>query len=238
MNLDQFRAQALHLTATLVPVSRCLFYEVGPDLEPRGHVVYGNDRRYIESYLQQYRLCDPFHPRHFSKHTRSVFGTDEGAGTPLMRERYLHDFRVPMGVRYKAEVFLRDDLGAIIGGLRMSRREELGEFEGRDIAALEAVQPVLQTAFQAVRCRDVASSVHDQLTVREREVLDCILDGMCNKLIARKLGLALPTVKSHVKGVLRKVGATSRAEVISRLCRTHQGAQSSQGMMVHLPCAG
>lgn len=219
MHLPQFRAHAMHLAATVIPVSRCCFYEVGQDLEPTGHVVLGDDRRYVAAYLQQFRACDPFHPRFFAHESRSVFRTDEGGGAPELRRRYVQGFMEPMGIRFKAEVFLRNDAGAIIGGLRLSRQATLGEFSDTDLAALEAMQPVIQSAYQAARSRDLASSVSAQLTAREREVLSCMLDGLPNKLICRQLGLALPTVKSHVKSILHKVGATSRADAIARLCR-------------------
>ena len=220
MHIERFQAHVLQMARTLIPVSRCCFYEVGDDLEPMHHVVLGDDRRFISAYLHQFRACDPFHPRHFAQHPRSVFNTDEGAGGPLLRKRYVQGFMEPMGVKYKAEVFVRDEAGAIIGGLRLSRRESLGEFGPVEIGALEAMQPVIQTAFQAARTRDHATLAQDQLTVREREVLDCMLCGMPNKVICRNLGLALPTVKSHVRNILRKVGASSRTGAIAKLCRT------------------
>lgn len=221
MHIEQLRTQLLQMAQAVIPVSRCCFYEVNQDLEPTGHVVLGDDRRFIAAYIRQYRACDPFHPRFFAQHQKSVFGTfDGGGGGEQERQRYVQGFMAAMGIRYKAEVFLRDEAGAIIGGLRLSRRESLGEFQSQELAALEAMQPVAQTAFQAARSRDRASSTQQQLTVREHDVLDCILAGMPNKVICRRLGLALPTVKSHVRNILRKVGASSRADAISKLCRS------------------
>jgi DNA-binding CsgD family transcriptional regulator len=220
MHIEQFRSQVLHMAGTVVPVSRCCFYEVDADCEPNGHVVLGDDKRFIAAYLQQYRACDPFHPRYFAQTRKSVFRTDEGAGSAASRQRYVQGFMAQLGMRYKAEMFLRDEAGAIIAGLRLSRREALGEFEGHDLAALESMQPVIQAAFQHVRSRDRATSTQQALTVREREVLDCMLDGMPNKVIGRRLDLALPTVKSHVRNILHKVGATSRADAIAKLCRS------------------
>jgi DNA-binding CsgD family transcriptional regulator len=46
-----------------------------------------------------------------------------------------------------------------------------------------------------------------------------MLEGMPDKLICRELGLALPTIKTHVKSILRKTGASGRAEVIARYLR-------------------
>ena len=48
------------------------------------------------------------------------------------------------------------------------------------------------------------------LTDRENEVLELLTHGLCNKDIARKLGIALGTVKAHVKGIMSKLDASSR----------------------------
>jgi two-component system, NarL family, response regulator LiaR len=50
------------------------------------------------------------------------------------------------------------------------------------------------------------------LTPREREVLLLIGRGFPNKLIARELGIAEKTVKTHVGNVLSKLGVTDRTQ--------------------------
>ena len=54
------------------------------------------------------------------------------------------------------------------------------------------------------------------LTGREMQVLKMMATGADNAEIARGLFIANETVKSHVKHVLRKLGATSRAEAVAR----------------------
>ncbi|MDR2999054.1 MAG: response regulator transcription factor [Microbacterium sp.] len=49
------------------------------------------------------------------------------------------------------------------------------------------------------------------LTVREQEVLDGILNGWSNAQLAERLGISVPTVKTHVSNVLAKLGARSRS---------------------------
>ncbi len=58
----------------------------------------------------------------------------------------------------------------------------------------------------------VGSTKEELLTIREREVLECLADGLNNKTIARNLGISDTTVKVHVKNVLRKLNLTSRLE--------------------------
>lgn len=51
------------------------------------------------------------------------------------------------------------------------------------------------------------------LTPREHEVLGLILLRYSNAQIAERLQLRLPTVKTHVRGLLRKLGMSSRREL-------------------------
>lgn len=49
------------------------------------------------------------------------------------------------------------------------------------------------------------------LTTREKDVLDGILQGWSNAQLAARLGISVPTVKTHVSNVLAKLGAESRS---------------------------
>ena len=53
---------------------------------------------------------------------------------------------------------------------------------------------------------------HAALTRREQEILDGLVQGRSNKLIARSLDITEATVKVHVKNLLRKLGFRSRLE--------------------------
>jgi DNA-binding NarL/FixJ family response regulator len=57
-----------------------------------------------------------------------------------------------------------------------------------------------------------------RLTARQAEILDCLRQGLSNKEIGLRLGLSEKTVKAHVTGVLRGLGAANRAEAV-RLAR-------------------
>jgi len=50
------------------------------------------------------------------------------------------------------------------------------------------------------------------LSDRETEILSCLVIGLPNKLIARRLDLSEATVKVHVKGILRKLGVQNRTQ--------------------------
>lgn len=50
------------------------------------------------------------------------------------------------------------------------------------------------------------------LTDREKEILECLAQGLNNKTIARRLGISDTTVKVHIKHLLSKLRLTSRLE--------------------------
>ena len=57
------------------------------------------------------------------------------------------------------------------------------------------------------------------LTPRELDVLRLLAQGQTNLEIARALVVREGTIKYHVKNILRKLGATSRADAVSRYAR-------------------
>ncbi len=57
-----------------------------------------------------------------------------------------------------------------------------------------------------------ATSLINQLTAREREILSYLAKGESNKAIAKELGISHDTVKLHVRNILSKLNLTSRVE--------------------------
>jgi len=56
-------------------------------------------------------------------------------------------------------------------------------------------------------------SLKVQLTKKEKEILECICDGLTNKEIAKKLFICEQTVKSHCNHLFKKFGVTSRLKL-------------------------
>lgn len=71
-----------------------------------------------------------------------------------------------------------------------------------------ALAPILA---QAMR-KPAHNDENFELTEREMQVLQMIAEGMSNKMIGNKLGIAESTVKVHVKHILGKIGLRTRVE--------------------------
>lgn len=80
---------------------------------------------------------------------------------------------------------------------------------------MPVMSPRAMGSVPAVR-RAPADSEATPLTAREREVIELVSAGATNQEIANALVISESTVKSHVKHILRKLGAANRAEAVSR----------------------
>ena len=105
-----------------------------------------------------------------------------------------------------------------------------GDHEGR--LTREASPDQIDAALRAVAAGLIVTGADDPrafralrdehsilLTPREIQVLAAVSDGFANKEIARNLGISLHTVKFHLESLLRKLGASSRTEAVSRAMR-------------------
>ena len=89
-----------------------------------------------------------------------------------------------------------------------------------DIELLRLVSQCLVTEqeHRARRRQDAEVSRRlDQLTQREREVLDLIIAGKLNKQIADVLGISIKTVEVHRARVMEKMAAQSLAELVQNV---------------------
>lgn len=64
-----------------------------------------------------------------------------------------------------------------------------------------------------------AETLSQPLTAREREVVALLAEGLSNKEIALRLGIAPDTAKFHVARVIDKLDATGRTDAVAHAAR-------------------
>ena len=54
-------------------------------------------------------------------------------------------------------------------------------------------------------------------TKREKQIVELVCQGMLNKQIAYKLGMARTTVTNHLSEIFKKEGVTTRTQLVIKL---------------------
>jgi DNA-binding NarL/FixJ family response regulator len=98
--------------------------------------------------------------------------------------------------------------GAIGYLLKMSLRHEL-------IAAIRAVHAGRRFVAADIAGDLAAHAADDALTQREVEVLTVMSKGAINRMIAKQLKMGEETVKSHLRSIYSKLGASDRTEAVA-----------------------
>ncbi|MNN84308.1 putative transcriptional regulatory protein NarL [compost metagenome] len=57
------------------------------------------------------------------------------------------------------------------------------------------------------------------LSTREKEVLDLLVEGYSYKMIADKLFISMDTVRSHIKKIYEKLQVNSKSEAVVKALR-------------------
>ncbi len=109
------------------------------------------------------------------------------------------------------------DQGAGVSALLRAVREDTpatDENRGR-LACIDEFLERCSARYPA-REKPPATTEREALSARERGILDLIAEGQSNKEIARSLGIAPETVKTHIKSIFTKLSVEKRAQAVAR----------------------
>jgi DNA-binding NarL/FixJ family response regulator len=145
--------------------------------------------------------------------TRRITRAEPGAVVILLTRAGSDDLGV-LGLRVGAAGYLHSDLDpmsmarAIVGALR-------GEAVIPRSMAMRLVEQLRAETASGEHLRPVGGP----LTARQWQVLDLLCEGRSTEEIAGTLSVSAETVRSHVKGIFRRLNVRSREEAVAAACR-------------------
>ena len=86
-----------------------------------------------------------------------------------------------------------------------------------------------RSSFRTHRRHSGESATSKNLTPRESEVVDHLVQGLSNKEIARNLAIEEVTVRLHLRGIYRKLEARNRVQAVTAAIELGLGPRSHQG---------
>jgi DNA-binding CsgD family transcriptional regulator len=210
-------AEALSFFERALPVSSSCFYWIDAESRVMHQQLRQLDTMWLKAYREDFHRCDPLHPRRWRADCGRVASLD-GMSKPGNSDvrNYVDNFLLPQNTPFQAEIYFwqRDRM---IAGISLLRTGTLGAFRSDEIQFIQSVLPLVDLSFSLLPEAALPDSIIAKLTPREAEIATMVAAGGSNKLICRKLGIEMPTVKTHLKRIFLKIGVGSRTEMINKL---------------------
>jgi LuxR family maltose regulon positive regulatory protein len=138
------------------------------------------------------------------------------AGEPIQAVEVLQNVvtvAAPAGI-YRTILDCGPEIGLMLPRLRenMERKADSRQW----LPYVDHLVEGWRALYQPDQAQNQGGEIAESLTARERGILELIAEGRSNKEIARSLGIAPETVKSHVKNIFDKLSVEKRAQAIAR----------------------
>ncbi len=218
----QFQQEALELISGLLPITSSVFCLVDPDMKSKGVVLKDIKQETDQAYRIHYKELDPAHPSrlqdkdiHLQCLSRSMSTTE------LHNSDFYKEFLQPSNIEDAVDLFFRHE-GMIVAVLTILRDVSLPKFKDCELNTLRAVQRFLEYTINSVYIpkrisqRKLLREKYN-LTDRQLDVLEWIIVGAENKVIADELSVGLATVKTHLHHIYEKLAVSSRTKLLSKV---------------------
>lgn len=219
---NHFQAKGLELVNGLLSLTSSGFYLIDPNMEQKGMVSQGIEKDSDRAYRVYYKDLDLSHPSRFVNRTETVVCLEDlYRGQTYHQSIYYQDFLKPMNIEHACDMFFRSE-GKIIAVLTMLRDSTLLRFQKEEIENLQVIQKFLEYAinlvYLPVRVSQRQSiTIKYGLTDRELDVLEWVIAGVTNKIVAEELSISPATVKTHLIHIFKKFNVSSRHELLVKV---------------------
>ncbi len=223
---EAFPAALLHAITTVVPADVCGAFRIGSGPAPRASCLLtasrqdaATARHSAERYAEAYWQHDP------------AFQAARASGPAVLRlswDAIRHEaFRTECYVNPRMVERMSIVCPSVDGSrllVSIFRRRSTGFFTDAEAARWAQAAPVFAACVgkhAGLTEMQAGSTEGLGLSGRERDVAARLAEGHTLKTIGRELSLASSTIETFRKRIYRKLGVSSRVELLARLSRPH-----------------
>ncbi|GHV11763.1 hypothetical protein FACS1894219_03470 [Clostridia bacterium] len=220
----------LKMIRGLIPYSQSFFIMFDENgkiiIENSGFVNISEDCR--NSYIERFFELD--YVNYITGDVTSIVykDTDIMGDDTRRNTEFYQQFLKPYDMQYGCGiVFIKEE--KTLGILNIFRVNELGDFSEKDLKILRIVKDHIANIIYSLRRN--SKTLDGKITInpedmskynlsnRESEIIQMLLDGKSNRDICDVLFISLSTVKKHVYNIFNKLGINSRTQILKMLKR-------------------
>lgn len=180
------------------------------------------DAQNIRRYETYYQFHDPITPL-MQRYQVPVRVTDVMRHDDLRETEFFNDFLHKDGLYWGVNLYAWHQ-GQNLGDMRIWRDRRRENFSPDEMQLLDMIQPAFVTALARAQRHAAPRAFElnllcDKLSPREQDTARCVVQGLSDKEIARKLQISTTTVRTHLDNAFRKMGVSSRAALAHKITR-------------------
>ena len=214
----------LDMLTWLAPMHIAVFYtvnEAGEKYAPGPIVAKISDafplsaEEGLSDYLKNLAARDPFAPCRLPDKSVALATLRDVPGARW----YAQELATKFDLLPAANLYFHEG-GQIVAGLSLVRKLRAARLSPTEIAMLQRCHGWFEFWYALSSRQNGAVGPHlldPRLTEREREVLAELVKAKSYEVIAQELEISYATLKTHVKHVLRKLGAHNRVEAVAQV---------------------
>jgi len=222
----------LHLIRLLIPFSQASFTYIDKQsklIDMNRSVFVDIDDELLKLYNELYYKSDyVFNTFNYMKPI-AYRDTDILEESTRRKTKFYQEFLLPLNVPYAGGLILVKN-GELLGVVTLFRSKEYGDLSNKDMFILDQFKNHITNILHKLDHQtSVITSISDKkyklikeynLSIRELEIAELILNGLSNNEIGNQLMISTSTVKKHVYNVFMKFGVNSRSQLITYINRT------------------
>lgn len=228
--VTKFCTTTINLVQEIIPFDQGRVYFINDNNEVYDEYLLGVDKVVTQAYHEYYSRIEDGHysatKRMSRMRNKKIYAIDWN--NQPVSDRFIKEHLKPQGIHYSTG-FMLTDLQDSPKALFCLDRTGYVNYSETDMRTLRYIDSHLNNLHKNLyvvppgRDSNFFSNMHidEDLTRREKEIVELMMDGVLPSSISDKLHISISTVYKHINHIHRKLNVSNRQELIVKLNRKY-----------------